>query len=157
MFTRVTDIAWAAGFFEGEGCFYAHYYRPREDGSRVMRVHASLAQKDRRLLTRFQQIVGFGSICTEKQSGVSAWKTSRRGEAAKLFELLKTQLGERRTERFTALHQQEQEQIFRPKKPARAFCAQDHDLSKVGRRSDGTCAECDRAYKRQWYHEHKDH
>jgi hypothetical protein len=50
-------FAWAAGFFEGEGCFYAHYYKARVNGTRVFRTAASLVQKDRGLLVHFKRVV----------------------------------------------------------------------------------------------------
>lgn len=149
------DRAWAAGFFEGEGCFYAHYYKPRDDGSRVMRVAASLVQKDVRLLRRFLDVVGFGKIGAERRGGMHAWKTSRVGEARKLFAILAFQLGDRRTARFTELDAAERAQVFRPKKKPRIRCRIGHRLESVGVRRDGTCAECDRLYKRNWYHTHR--
>lgn len=47
------SLAWAAGFFEGEGCFT----RSSNRGQR-----ASLVNTDMEMLTRFQDVVGFGKI-----------------------------------------------------------------------------------------------
>jgi len=145
-----TNIAWAGGFFEGEGCFYAHYGAPREDGSKVYRTHASLCQKSEHLLIEFKNVVKCGSVY--KDNDIYVWKTNRVGEAEKVFNLLRPYLGERRQRRFLELHSGETAQVFNPPKPPRTHCKKNHDLSIVGRRPDGTCAECDRKYKRDWYH-----
>jgi len=52
VFTR-ENLAWAAGFFDAEGCFST---TPRTG------VCASITQTDRELLDRFQSIVGIGKV-----------------------------------------------------------------------------------------------
>ena len=52
-----TEIAWAAGFFDGEGCIT--HGRRHADGSVPLRL--ALNQVDRRPLDRFAQILG-GSV-----------------------------------------------------------------------------------------------
>jgi len=51
------DVAWAAGFFDGEGGIY--YY---PDGSGRYTVSARIGQKDPELLCRFASVVGVGNI-----------------------------------------------------------------------------------------------
>ncbi len=150
------NLAWAGGFFEGEGCFYAHYGHPREDGSKVYRTQASLSQKDEGLLKQFQGVVRFGVVYPCTNDGLFVWKTSKNGEARQLFDLLRPYLGERRQGRFLELDAGELGQVFRPPKPPRTHCTKGHDLDVVGRRAGGVCAECDRAYKRVWYHSNKE-
>ncbi len=53
-----SDIAWAAGLFEGEGCFTACYQR--KTGRRYL--HAVLVSTDQDVLERFHRIVGVGKI-----------------------------------------------------------------------------------------------
>ncbi len=148
--------AWAGGFFEGEGCFFASYYKPRQDGSKVFRTHASCVQKNEELLNQFKNVVGFGVVYPDGSDGMFCWKTTQKGEAKKLFELLRPYLGERRQRRFLELDEQEKSQIFNPLKPKREICSKNHILLEVGVRSDGTCAECDRVYKRNWYNKKKE-
>lgn len=147
--------AWAGGFFEGEGCFYAHYYKPRQDGSKVYRTAASLTQKNEALLKQFQNVVKCGIVYSSDEEGMHVWKTTKVGEAKKTFDLLRPYLGERRQSTFLNLDAEENSQVFRPAKPPRTHCSLGHDLDEVGKRKDGTCAECDREYKRRWYHENK--
>src|SRR5579872_503653 len=60
--TKQTDLAWAAGFFDGEGCTTYTYYHSRK-GKRIS-IELSIAQKDRRVLDKFKRIVGVGQINT---------------------------------------------------------------------------------------------
>lgn len=153
----IHNIAWAGGFFEGEGCFYAHYHKPRQDGSKVFRTQASMNQKGEQgklLLEQFQRTVRCGVVYPDGDMFV--WKTTKNGEAKQVFEILRPYLGERRQQSFLDLDARENNQVFNPPKPPRTHCKEGHDLDEVGRRKDGTCAECDRAYKRNWYHENKE-
>jgi hypothetical protein len=59
--TTPEQVAWAAGLFEGEGCWNA--YR-RESGK--IQMQARLGMTDRDVVERFAQIVGYGSIHVAK-------------------------------------------------------------------------------------------
>lgn len=107
---RDIDLAWAAGFFEGEGCFYAHYHRPRHDGSKRMIAEASITQKDEGLIRRFQEVVGFGCVYLGTKK-IWIWKTTKKGEAEKLVDLIGGQLGDRRIRRAKEIMEQEAAQI----------------------------------------------
>lgn len=50
------NLAWAAGLFEGEGCFYIH----RSRGRAYSRMTVTSTDQD--VLERFRQIVGCGHI-----------------------------------------------------------------------------------------------
>jgi hypothetical protein len=52
------DRAWAAGFFDGEGCVTSHKAKP----NRRPRVDLQVAQVDRIPLDEFQRIVGCGNV-----------------------------------------------------------------------------------------------
>ena len=52
------ELAWAAGFFDGEGCFGA--YLKRKGGRTYGRI--SIAQCDPQVLERFQKAIGYGVI-----------------------------------------------------------------------------------------------
>lgn len=56
---RQIDLAWAGGFFDGEGHIGIHRSRVRRrDGKATYGLQLSLAQVDRRQVARFEQIVG---------------------------------------------------------------------------------------------------
>lgn len=109
-----TNLAWAGGFFEGEGCFYAHWYKPRKDGSRIYRTNATLVQNDLNLLEQFKNVVKCGIIYNEKNHYV--WKCSKSEECKKMFDSLRPWLGSRRQNRFSELYENEQKQDFKYKR-----------------------------------------
>lgn len=57
-----TDYAWAAGFWDGEGCVSLTYRQFSKNTPRIPRIVVQIAQVDRRVLDRFQQIVGYGNV-----------------------------------------------------------------------------------------------
>lgn len=69
-----TDLAWVAGFFDGEGCIRAREYHrtdtkhPRTCWCIIM----SVTQRDRTALLHFQKIVGFGTVTAK--TGMTAWQ-----------------------------------------------------------------------------------
>jgi hypothetical protein len=89
------DLAWAAGLFEGEGCFYL---QTQATG----RVHprAALASTDIDILQRFQKIMGFGKIYP-KNSGpgnkpIWMWAANQIRHTFATISALFPLLGERR-------------------------------------------------------------
>jgi hypothetical protein len=154
---RELEIAWAAGFFEGEGCFFASFQKPRQDGSRLFRTHASLTQKDALLLEKFKNIVGFGSICNNSKS-TKAWKTSRVGEAAQLLALFEPWLSERRLNKAKELLEKEAKQTIYP---VSKYCPNGHKYTPEntaiypGRRGR-ICKICRAEYAKQWRDKQKE-
>jgi len=66
-----TDLAWAAGFFDGDGCITATWQvrkgRPNPD----MRIQVNVAQNDYRTLQHFQRILGaHGKIYPLKRKAI---------------------------------------------------------------------------------------
>jgi len=83
------ELAWCAGFFDGEGCI--KYYNI--DGARLIQL--SIQQKFSPLLYRFQAATGIGKIY--KMHGtreIYALRTSKIVEIEKVYELLSPWLGE---------------------------------------------------------------
>lgn len=114
--TRSEKLAWAAGFFEGEGCFFANRSKIRRDGTRRMRSEASLPQVDKSLLYVFQEIVGFGAVYLSKEASETqqecwVWKTTRNGETEKLLRLIGHMLSERRLSKARADIAEQADQI----------------------------------------------
>lgn len=89
--TKDTDIAWAAGLFEGEGCF----------SSSQNRVRASMASTDKDVLEKFRGIVDCGSIGPggrlAKAHHKECWQWWANGDDfVKVFLMLEPWLCERR-------------------------------------------------------------
>ena len=83
-----TELAWAAGFYDGEGC--TSLLKKNKNVS----VRASCAQKDVRLLERFHAAVGgLGKIGPPQKSGVSNWFSNSHPIAKEVLDLLWPYLG----------------------------------------------------------------
>lgn len=99
------NIAWAAGFFEGEGCWT---YSSRWGDRGVVR--AGLGQKGENglaLLEKFKSIVGVGTIIKRNgktNNDMYYWSTNKLNEAEIVFNLLKDWLSSRRINRFAELN-----------------------------------------------------
>lgn len=92
-----TELAWAAGFFDGEGtaCLCVNNYR----GSKYMRPACAIFQNDRDLLDRFQSAVGVGSVYATS-NGHYQWYTSKKSNIRVVYNLLKPYLGPFKTRDF---------------------------------------------------------
>lgn len=91
-----TDIAWAAGLFEGEGCFSAGY---RPSGKAY--VVAVLSMTDRDVVDRFMAIVGCGAIYLRPDArwnhqDTYMWRVQEAVQVRKVIAMLLPYLGERR-------------------------------------------------------------
>jgi hypothetical protein len=75
------DLAWVAGFFDGEGCISAVARKGRAAGRCSLRVSA--CQVDPELLHRLRSIVGFGNIscAASRRNPISVWRTGSFEEA----------------------------------------------------------------------------
>lgn len=93
------EIAWAAGLFEGEGCFTIQ--RTRQYRYPV----ASLQMTDEDTVRRFYDVVGVGRLyLDQKPYGLGTktmhqWRASARADFAAVVELLSPWLGKRRLAR----------------------------------------------------------
>lgn len=103
------EVAWAAGFYEGEGCI--HF-----DGKNL---NMTLSQCNREPLDRYYEIMGCGKIygpyTKRRVQPIYTWKVSGRS-AVEAIGRLSEWLSKRRTEQAqTAIEAYER----RPKKPPR--------------------------------------
>lgn len=67
------ELAWAAGFWDGEGCMnFTDNLGTLADGSRkrYRQWHAVIGQKNRRVLDRFQKAVGMGKVYGPYKSSI---------------------------------------------------------------------------------------
>jgi len=62
MIINEIELAWAAGFFDGEGCTCFWIQKNRFYNRKYGRIRVSIAQKDRFVLRRFLYAVNTGSI-----------------------------------------------------------------------------------------------
>ena len=74
------EFAWAAGFFDGEGYICARRgERRKSDPSRITytQIILDIAQKDRRVLDRFAQIMGVGRVYGPYRNGLAGGNATR--------------------------------------------------------------------------------
>lgn len=94
--SKDTDIAWAAGVWEGEGCWSIN---PRTRRAGVA-VQSRLGMTDPDVVERFGAIVGFGTIRHEparlNRKAMTQWYTQRRDSTRLLIGMFSPYLGERR-------------------------------------------------------------
>lgn len=100
------ELAWAAGYFEGEGCFSLQPRKERPNGR--PQAGATVRNTDEDTLRRFHHIVGCGSVKPYKpqkegykpfwQWGIKGYSTTKR-----LISLLYPWLGNRRRARAEEL------------------------------------------------------
>jgi len=96
--TDSENLAWAAGLFEGEGCFSVQRQRHRNE-YRYMRAVINMTDED--VLRRFCSIVGEGRVSGPHSKGrhKPQWTWTASGPAAvRVFEMFKPFLGKRRLE-----------------------------------------------------------
>ena len=94
---RYTDIVWAAGLFEGEGCILTDSSQPNARGIRM-------TMTDQDVMKRFVRIIGYGK-CNgpyrrpgSKEHWLSEYhcKITRRSEVLRILKMFLPYFGERR-------------------------------------------------------------
>lgn len=96
---RSEDIAWAAGLFEGEGCFTSGIQR--QAGKEYQRPRATMSMSDLDIIDRFHTIVGVGTICILKRKNpkyktMYQWQAVALNDIYYIIELFSPFLGYRR-------------------------------------------------------------
>src|SRR6187455_1804263 len=103
MTTRDSWIAWAAGFFDGEGCVSITQHSRKT----TYYMNVSAAQKFPEALNRFCEIVGAGSVSHYKRleaHGCDMWSRHVAGRPARgVLELLLPHLVVKRTQAEVAI------------------------------------------------------
>lgn len=105
-----TELAWAAGFFDGEGSTHIHMSstKIKDKTYPYARLRMEVSQVDLRNLERFQNAVEMGRISKRYVSGqdrsrnqpISRWYTSRDGDVHRVIELLKPYLSPGKIEQY---------------------------------------------------------
>ena len=101
--TERSDLAWAAGLFEGEGCFSA---KRRKQG--MIQLSAVITSTDLEVLETFNRVIGEGHICGPFDLKNPRWRPAyhwtANGEAVvRVYDKLEPWLHSRRRERFVEL------------------------------------------------------
>ena len=96
---RYTDIVWAAGLFEGEGCIT---YQSKYPNTRTINISST----DFDIIERFINVVGYGSLLgpyiSEKSGNKKhywSWAVSKRTEVLRILKMFLPHFGQRRSEK----------------------------------------------------------
>lgn len=151
---RHLEIAWAAGLFDGEGCFSVGRGRYG-----LTYARASLTSTDRDIAERFQEAMGCGTIIVHKpgppRKPQYRWRTNSRADFNRVAALLRPYLCSRRAERLAEV-EAETSPTRRKRRPV-TTCKRGHPLvgdnrKPNGRTKDGgqriTCRTCAQARER---------
>lgn len=103
MIDHWSELAWAAGLFEGEGSILLHVLR-KKGKPEYQYPRAQLVTTDLDVLQHFHEVVGVGKIreCRLRPNRKQAWKwsTDSAADAETVLWLLAPWLGARRRERM---------------------------------------------------------
>lgn len=139
------DLAWAAGFFDGEGSTIARTSTSRP-GYYQLNITVPQSGRDRipPLLHRFQRVMlGMGHIGRPSKEGVYALRFSAREEAHLVLELMWPYLGEvKRAQASRAMQLVEQQYV----NGTRRLCAPRRRAPELPSIHDRTAADLDRAW-----------
>lgn len=99
------ELAWAAGFFDGEGStVQTSRITNGRSSRRYSRIQMSLAQNDRRPLDRFAAAVGAGSICGpyqfRRRNPIYIWRASSKRDVLAVINALWLHLSEPKREQI---------------------------------------------------------
>lgn len=124
------ELAWAAGFYDGEG---STSYGTHKGGSRPYIIpSASVSQKNATTLERFQRAVGGRGRIYERRNrpGMFQWETSRWVEARDVVNLLWPWLCEPKRQQAAAVFAVYDEQrATRPPRAKAVSCKRGHSLA----------------------------
>jgi hypothetical protein len=151
------NLAWAGGFFEGEGCFYIHKQPKRLNGTQLKTAAASLVQKGLQgkvLLEQFKNVTKLGYIGNPNSQDIYTWRLDGNENVNQLFNLLRPYLGERRQKRYLDIQKEVSEQEVH-KRALKTSCKKGHLYSEVGQLKDNSCKLCNSEYQKAWYHKNK--
>ena len=157
------DLAWAAGLFEGEGCFSTSLVtrppRPEkgEKNSRRQRsTQARLAMTDEDTVRRFSEVIGFGSIgnagrspsCPSHWKPQWTWQCNSHEKVQALVAMLWFGLGARRRARAAEILRLARQ--TRGRSEHRTHCPRGHAYTSantyVDPRGRRVCRTCDRLF-----------
>jgi hypothetical protein len=139
------EIAWAAGFYDGEGC------STLSKKGKNSHVRCAISQKDRRVLDRFRNTVGFGKIYPSKGTCPWRWQTTSELDSRRVLELLWPYLGELKKEQANEVLTQSTWHDG-VKKQLKCKNIEHEVILQKGRRR---CRTCQREYMKKYFAKHK--
>ena len=159
--SRATEIAWAAGLFEGEGNLYLQQTSGRRGPKQPQ---MSLAMTDRDVVERFREVVGEGTIRIHDDlkhphfKRQYRWRMCGWKRISDALDLFKPYLGDRRLEKVREFEEARDE----PRKghQSKERCERGHRMTRANTlivkqaANNGVhrkCRECERASKRRQY------
>ena len=97
---RYTDIVWAAGLFEGEGCIHTLQMTKAKTTYRTLRQ----AMTDKDVMERFVNVVGYGNLngpiwYTKSTKPVWDWNVTKKTEVLRILKMFLPHFGIRRAEK----------------------------------------------------------
>jgi hypothetical protein len=130
-----TELAWAAGFFDGEGSFTTSL-----DSYGYKHARVCVSQNTRELLDRFAVAVGTGKVYgphSYKQSCPYMWVANGPVKTRLVFELLDPYLG--------SVKRAQAERVLAESRPPRVLkthCPRGHSYAEVGQHKNRNCRKC---------------
>ena len=123
----ITDLAWAAGLFEGEGCFNVY---TRKSGKQQVQMRLGMTDED--VVVRFKSIVGCGTVRgpifrRPDEKPMWDWCIYEAVQVRRLIDVFMPWLGNRR--RAKALEVLEKAAFIRVAAGIRTHCPQGHPYS----------------------------
>lgn len=140
-FEQELELAWAAGFFDGEGSSV----RKNATGTNRAQVHLSINQKDRRVLDRFVVAVGHGRVWASHTREMFTMAVYGEGPVIDVMTKLWPYLDEMKREQFrTAVEWAQAEQAKNPTRGngSRTCRKEGHNRWKWTARGR-LCADCE--------------
>lgn len=136
-----TEIAWAQGLFEGEGCATFGRYGATP-GAIQPRLAVEMA--DEEIVRRFHEVVGVGRVYSknarqEAHRPTWIWVATAHADVLAALDILQPGLGSRRQEQIRPVREWTTARIA-----AKGVCIRGHRIEGENRSSDGHCLRCGR-------------
>lgn len=133
-----TEAAWAAGFFDGEGCTsFFSTAAPDERAGRRNHIKVTITQNDREVLDRFLAVVGIGAIYAAPKYHRFSYQAQGYEKARTVIRVIWPYLGRLKREQWERAEQRWLTEKLPPLRPSRAGqpAGPKHALYKHGRTS----------------------
>lgn len=160
------EVAWAAGFFDGEGTTCITRYQPKNQSSPAAVLTLGVTQADPEPLERFRRAVGgFGVVNGpylykngNQKKPQWRYRVSGLARVEYVYGLIAPHLCSPKREQATAAIAAMRAQQVRPGRPTVEYCKRGHDLGVVGRKlrnGDRRCHRCEQLRSLAAYYRRK--
>ena len=156
------ELAWAAGFFDGEGCTVAYEYTPKDQIKPYRVISLSVSQVNVHPLERFHKaIIGLGVIngpFIPKQGQVKPqykYRVSGFERVQAIISMLWPWLCDNKRKQARVALLSMHNNIRSVGHPIQQYCLRGHDLGMTGRirpNGDRTCRDCERLHSLASYY-----